>query len=258
MPLADLPGRGECSTPTFDDTRSEELPHFFDNLELLLGQHNVVDEQEHKQAVLHYLSFQTETLWKMAESWADQTKSYQEFQEEIFKLYPGSLGNRTYMMQDLDLLLGHYAWVSILTSADLGEYHRKFLLIMQYLISKGHLSTLEQHQFFLQGLQPTLEACVNQRLQQKFLDHCPDNPYDLSATYKAVSFVLMGTSSTTLAQGPTPSNPSVSPATSSQDHTSAKIEALMAAIASLSKMFKSTIQTQPAGARPRPPAAIGM
>ena len=149
MPLADLPGHGERSTPTFDDTRLEELPHFFDNLELLLGQHNVVDEQEHKQAVLHYLSFQTETLWKMAESWADQTKSYQEFQEEIFKLYPGSLGNRTYTMQDLDLLLGHYARVSILTSADLGEYHRKFLLITWYLISKGHLSTLEQHQFFL-------------------------------------------------------------------------------------------------------------
>ncbi len=149
MPLTDLPGRGECSTPTFDDTRSEELPHFFDDLELLLGRHNVVDEQEHKQAALCYLSFQTETLWKTAESWADQTKSYQEFQEEIFKLYLGSLGDWTYTMQDLDLLLDHYAQVSILMSADLGEYHRKFLLITWYLISKGHLSTLEQHRFFL-------------------------------------------------------------------------------------------------------------
>ncbi len=161
-------------------------------------------------------------------------------------------------MQDLDLLLGHYAWVGILISADLGEYHRKFLLITQYLISKGCLSTLEQCRFFLQGLQPALEACISQHLQQKFLDHCPDDPYDLSATYEAISFVLMGMSSTTLAQGPTPSNPSTSLTTSSQDHTSAKIEALMAAIASLGEMFKSAIQTQPVGARPRPPAAIGM
>ncbi len=149
MPLTDLPGCGECSTPTFDDTCSEELPRFFDDLELLLGRHNVVDEQEHKQAALCYLSFQTETLWKTAESWADQTKSYQEFWEEIFKLYLGSLGDWTYTMQDLDLLLGHYARVGILMSADLGEYHRKFLLITRYLISKGHLSTLEQHRFFL-------------------------------------------------------------------------------------------------------------
>src|SRR5713226_2473710 len=254
MPLADLPGRGECSTPTFNDTRSEELPCFFDDLELLLGHYNVIDENEHKQAVLHYLSFQTETLWKMAEAWTDQTKTYQEFQDEIYKLYPGSSGNRTYTMQDLDLLLGHYARVGILMSADLGEYHWKFLLITWYLISKGCLSTLEQCQFFLRGLQPALEACVNQQLQQKFLDHCPNDPYDLSATYEAVSFVLMGTSSTTLSQGPTPSNPATLTPTSSQDPTSAKIEALTAAISSLGEMFKTAIQTQPAGARLRPPA----
>src|SRR5229473_6394451 len=258
MPLTDLPGCGECSTPTFDDTCSEELPHFFDDLELLLGQHNVVNKQECKQAALHYLSFQMETLWKTAESWADQTKSYQEFWEEIFKLYLGSSGDWTYTMQDLDLLLGHYAQVSILMSADLGEYHRKFLLIMWYLISKGHLSTLEQCQFFLRGLQPALEARINQHLQQKFLDHCPDDPYDLSTTYEAISFVLMGTSSTTLSQGPTPLNPTTPPPTSSQDPTSAKIEALTATISSLGEMFKTTIQTQPAGARPQPPAVTGM
>ena len=105
-----------------------------------------------------------ETLWKTAEAWTDQTKTYQEFWDKIYKLYPGSSGDRTYTMQDLDLLLGHYTRVSILTSVDLGEYHWKFLLITWYLISKGHLSTLEQHRFFLQGLQPTLEARVNQRL----------------------------------------------------------------------------------------------
>jgi len=130
--------------PTFDDTRLEELPRFFDDLELLLGHYNVIDENKRKQAALCYLSFQTETLWKMVEAWTNQTKMYQEFQDEIYKLYPGSSGDQTYTMQDLDLLLGHYAWVGILMSADLGEYHQKFLLIMRYLISKGRLSTLEQ------------------------------------------------------------------------------------------------------------------
>src|SRR5258708_32131612 len=101
MPLTDLPGRGECFTPTFDDTCSEELPRFFDDLKLLLGRHNVVDEQEHKQAALCYLSFQPETLWKTAESWSDQTKSYQESWKQILKLYLGSLGDWTSRMQAL-------------------------------------------------------------------------------------------------------------------------------------------------------------
>src|SRR5258708_11858771 len=68
----------------------------------------------------------------------------------------------------------------------------------------------------------------------------------------------MGTSPTMLSPGPTPSNPTAPPPTSSQDPTSAKIEALTAAISSLGEMFKTTIQTQPAGARPRPPAVTGM
>ncbi len=101
MPLADMPRCGEHSAPTFNDTQSEELPRFFDDLELLLGRYNVIDENERKQAALRYLSFQTETLWKTAKAWTDQTKMYQEFQDEIYKLYPGSLGNRTYTMQDL-------------------------------------------------------------------------------------------------------------------------------------------------------------
>ena len=101
MPLADMPRCGEHSAPTFNYTQSEELPHFFDDLELLLGRYNVIDENERKQAALRYLSFQTETLWKTAKAWTDQTKMYQEFQDEIYKLYPGSLGNRTYTMQDL-------------------------------------------------------------------------------------------------------------------------------------------------------------
>src|SRR5258708_40097068 len=68
----------------------------------------------------------------------------------------------------------------------------------------------------------------------------------------------MGTSSTMLQQGTHPSNPTAPPATSSQAPRLAKIEALTAAISSRGEMFKTTIQTQPAGARPRPPAVTGM
>ena len=48
------------------------------------------------------------------------------------------------MMQDLNLIIGHYAPIGILTSTDLGEYYCRFLLISRYLISKNCLSTQEQ------------------------------------------------------------------------------------------------------------------
>ncbi len=108
MLLTDMPRHGECSAPTFDDTRSEELPRFFDDLELLLGHYNVIDKNKRKQVALCYLSFQTETLWKMVEAWTDQTKTYQEFWDEIYKLYPGSSGDRIYTIVLLQLQSAHF------------------------------------------------------------------------------------------------------------------------------------------------------
>ena len=149
MPLADLPVRSECSAPSFDDNQPEELERYFADLETLLDCHTVNADQEKKQAALKYLKIWTENLWKTTEAWTDPMKTYEEFKAEVFKLYPGSSSNRTYTMQDLNLIIGHYARIGILTSTDLGEYYRRFLLISRYLISKNRLSTQEQSRSFL-------------------------------------------------------------------------------------------------------------
>ena len=149
-------------------------------------------------------------------------------------------------MQDLDLIIGHYARIGILTSTDLGEYYCQFLLISRYLISKNRLSTQEQSRSFLRGLLPQLEAKVRQRLQQKLIDHFPNDPYALSDIYKAVSYVLMGAGPHSVAMAPTQSsgsaaftNPVASPA---PDSTNMKLEALATAITGLSEMFKTVLQ----------------
>jgi hypothetical protein len=249
MPFANLPARGERSAPTFDDSQPEELERYFADLQALFDRHTVNDENERKLAALKYLKFRTESLWKTTDAWTDQTKTYDEFKAEVYSLYPGATGDRTYTMQDLDAVIGHYARIGIVTAADLGEYYRKFLLISRYLISKNRLATQEQSRTFFRGLQPQLEGLVRQRLQQKFIDHFPDDPYELSAIYEAVSYVLMGNASATLGLPQTSPNPPS--LINGPDPTSVKIEALAAAVASLGEMFKSALQSQQAGAKPR-------
>ena len=109
------------------------------------------------------------------------------------------MSDRTYTIQDLDLVIGHYARISIIGSADLGEYHHRFLLISRYLISKNWLATQEQSRSFFCGLGPQLEGKVRQRLQQKLIDHFPDDPYPLSDIYEVAHYVLMGTASALMA-----------------------------------------------------------
>ena len=244
MAFANLPARGERSAPTFDESQPEELERYFADLQTLLDRFGVVDENERKLAALRYLKIRTEGLWKTTSAWLDPTKSYAEFKAEVFKLYLGASGDRTYTIQDLDMVIGQYARVGILTSADLGNYYRQFLLISRYLISKGRMSTHEQSRSFFRGLQPDLEVRVRQRLQQKFVDHFPDDPYELSAVYEAVSYVLMGSAAMGTVQ--------VQPAQASPpDPNAIKIEALTQAVTSLGEMVKTVVQAQTVGARQR-------
>ena len=127
--------------PTFDETRPEGLQRYFNDLQILLDGKGVTNNKTCKEAAVRYVEVETEELWTTTNAWKDQTKTFAEFKDEIFKLYPGASKDRTYTIQDLDLVTGHYAWTGILTSLHLGEYYRKFLRISRYLIEKGNCQT---------------------------------------------------------------------------------------------------------------------
>ena len=250
MPLTDMPGRNERSAPSFNGSQPEELDRYFADLQALLDRHGVNDSAECKQAAVKYLDIQTEKLWKTTAAWSDNTNTFDEFKAEVLRFYPGVTGDRAHTIQDLDLVIGHYARVGILSGTDLGEYYRRFILITRYLIDKNRMSTQEQSRYFFRGFQPQLEAPVRQRLQQKFIDHFPADPYDLADIYDAASYVLTGAASMSLAL--LSPQQATNPATPSQpDANSVKIEALTAMVASLGEMFKVAIQSQQAGAKPR-------
>jgi hypothetical protein len=120
----------------------------------------------------------------------------------------------------MEVLIGQCAQAEIRTTAGLGEYHRRFLLISCYLISKGRMATQEQSRIFFRGLPLHLEAPVRQHLQARFVNHFPDDPYLLSDIHAAASYVLACST-------PAPSAPN--PSISTADLMSTKLEALTTA-----------------------------
>jgi hypothetical protein len=97
-------------------------------------------------------------------------------------------------------VIGHYAHTGVWNAIDLGKYHCCFLLISWYLVRKNCLSTQEQSCFFFKGLPTQLEGQVQQQLQQKFINHFSDDPYELTDVYDMVRYILMGSASMGLAQ----------------------------------------------------------
>ena len=248
MPLADLPTRREESAPSFLNDQPEELVRYFDDLDILFIRHNVTDQQDCKQAACMYTSIRTEQLWKTTAAWLDQAQTYEDFKTEVLKLYPGMLGSRAHTIQELIWTVERYARIGIESVAMLGEYYCQYLLITRYLIAKGSISTLEQSRGFIQGLQPSLQVRIQEHLQQKFIDHFPDDPYPLSDIFKAAHFVLMGTTSAPLApHPPLPLHPPAIAAAPTPSPSSIQPDTLNTAITSLAEKLEQALQDQPAG-----------
>ena len=119
------------------------------------------------------------------------------------------------------------------------------------------------------GLQPSLEVCVQQHLQQKFIDHLPDDPFEINTVYEAVRYVLMGSASMGMVQVPLPPppqapNPPVAATTSTSpgNPSMVKIEAMIAAaMASFGSKIGDQIKdpiNQQVGARPKNAGAAAL
>jgi hypothetical protein len=244
MPAADLPGRGERSAPNFDKARPEELGRFFAEVEDLFDKHNVVDNTERKQGAVKYIKVIIARLWKTAEAWANNTKTYEEFKAEIIGLYPGASDDVVYTIQDLDKIIDEYVRIGLLTTTELGDYYRQFLLVLCYLISKNRFTKSEQSRAFMRGFQLDLARDIQQRLQLKIPDHLPMDPYELSDIYAAATFVLMGSLPTTYRGS------AYTPTTAAASSADIKIEAL---IPKLGEMIKTGFENQAQSNRSGPP-----
>ena len=95
-----------------------------------------------------------------------------------------------------------------------------------------------------------------QRLQLKFPNHFPEDPYDVDHVYDAANFVIGGpTPGAAFISAPLPPTYQQSPYQPSAppvaDPTTVKLEALTTAVASLGEMFKMVLETQQGGGKPR-------
>ena len=97
-------------------------------------------------------------------------------------------------MADMERLVEERCRIGIRTLGNLGDYYRRFIVIMMFLCSRNRLSNVKQSRTFIQGLPSDLCDRILWRLQLKFPDHLSDDPYCLADIFDAAQFVLNGTS----------------------------------------------------------------
>ncbi|PCH43003.1 hypothetical protein WOLCODRAFT_153053 [Wolfiporia cocos MD-104 SS10] len=189
----------------------------------------VIDEEEKKQWVVRYAPIDKVDLFEVLPAYSPGTP-YADFKKAVYDLYPGTDDERKCI-------------------ANLAGYHRDFLTITTFLISKNRISAAEQGRAFARGFQPALWARILQRLELKDPDHYPDDPYVVDEIHCAATFVLHGTQA-----GTSPAATSSAPATAT-DGTTVKVETIQSLIDAFTKTmqtFVTATSTNASGSRPAP------
>ena len=131
-----MPARGDHGSPQFDPKKSHELCRFFEDLKFYFMRSQVVDKEEMKQHALWFIDCDTAELWEILPEFTNVTTSYQKFVDAVYKLYPGSDTERRWSIGDMEKLIGEASRVGILLLANLGKYHREFITMTTFLITK--------------------------------------------------------------------------------------------------------------------------
>jgi hypothetical protein len=191
-PPPKMPPRGHSTAPKFDPTTPRELRRYFSDLKLLLTNCSIVDDAEKKKHAIRYLDIDTSDLWENLPQYS--AGAFNLIKTAVHQLYPGSEQERKWLVSDMETLISKQKIDGIHDLQDLGNYYRQFLAITQFLCNKSCLSETERCRAFVRGFQPTLWARIHDRLQLKYPDHYPDNPYPLEHVNSAAKFVLHGVS----------------------------------------------------------------
>jgi gag-polyprotein putative aspartyl protease len=192
-PTPGMPARGHATAPKFDPKQPRELRRYFEELELLFATANITGDDAKKKQARRYLDIDSAELWQTLPEF-DHQHTYIQFTEAVYKLYPGSEDERKWSIADMDKLVTEQHQSGITDASALGIYHRGFLTITQFLRAKSRLSEAEQSRAFVRGFQKNLWQRIARRLELKFPDHYPDDPYPLADIHEAAKFVLHGTS----------------------------------------------------------------
>ena len=161
---APMPARNHSSAPKFDPSKPRDLPIYFQELELLLANAQIIGEQEKKENARRYLQREDFELWGSLPEF-DAPTTYEGFKAAVRRLYPGATEERKYCLADIDRLTKERYQLGIQSLEELSAYYRQFLVMTTYLLGRGRMADVEQKRRFIRGFQPGFSHRIAQRLQ---------------------------------------------------------------------------------------------
>ena len=244
MAHVNMPMSNSRDAPRFSSDPNA-FEYFFEDVKELVTRAGLQDADAIKWA-LRYASSESES-WRHIACLApgvDPAPTFDEFKEEVRKVYPHLSTTRRYTHEDLERLIARTREYLDMTRDDFGEYYRRFITYTAYLLSNDRLSNRERNAYYLRGFPQPIHTRILQRLTIKKPDVLPDEGYEFQDIHDAASFILNGGDRSLELRD-------IAPVAKREAADQGSISELVQAMTSLTQVFMSNVQGQQQ--RPPPP-----
>ena len=145
MAAFNMPMSNSRDAPRFS-SEPNAFDYFFEDVAELASRANLADADAIKWAI-RYAGSESE-CWRQL-STIVPAPTFNEFKEEVRKVYPHLSTTRRYTHEDLERLIERTRDYRDMTRDDFGDYYRRFITYTAYLLSNNRLSERERNAFYL-------------------------------------------------------------------------------------------------------------
>jgi hypothetical protein len=206
-----LPYRDSHSAPKWDRTPTglnrflndvNDVQRLFTNLGLTLAINDQIE------AATSYVDAYTAELWEQlapppvpaaaAAAAGQQAQpavwTWDTWTTALRRLYPRSDPEKAHTLTELEKLGDAYAERGVYTQGELGAYHRSFIRVSNFLVTRNKLHETRARTMYLRGFGRTTANRLLRRLEITHPLHDPEDPFTTDAVKAAADYVLAGTS----------------------------------------------------------------
>ncbi|KAI0070238.1 hypothetical protein K474DRAFT_1609064 [Panus rudis PR-1116 ss-1] len=158
-----MPARTHPSAPRFNGD-GRQLKRYFKDVEELLRGAQIFDLPTRVYHAKRYADPLDAESWIGANIAAATT--WDQWKEAVIALYPEASEDWKYSYGNLDRLTQEFRKKGIFAKTELGNYHRRFKAISDFLLGKGRVSQTQINLEFPKGFHDSLRTEVEARLKQ--------------------------------------------------------------------------------------------
>ncbi|KAF9007006.1 hypothetical protein BDQ17DRAFT_1423094 [Cyathus striatus] len=184
-----MPGRHHHSAPKYnEDPRT--LQRFLSDVQATCINSGRYFDTDYIKWAVYYAPIGDAELWEELDS--RKGSSWKDFTAELLKLYPGSGSEteRLYSEAELEYFVERNVHLPMDSRLRLGEYHREFLRMYNYLLKHGRISEREASKSFMRGFNISFRTRLQGYLQMTDPKHHPHDPFPINSVVEAATLLL--------------------------------------------------------------------